>query len=693
MRRSFLGMLVCVLALAFAPRAAQAFEREDAVRRAVSALLERHGPDSEARIRSGVGQAAAMWRAEDGDAEAFVAFAHEHFRVDAQELADTFAHLQYAMEMLDGHLTSITRELRHYMDEDVGPIRPVDRLLGAYNPFAHLNEDLFGSKIAFVALLNFPASTLQERLEFGERWSRWRWAETRLVGRFENRVPADVQQALSVATSAADAYVNDYNLFLHHWLTPDGGRPFPGGLRLISHWGLRDELKSHYGQAAGVHKQRMIAQVMEHIVRQTIPAVVVNNPLVDWMPSTGEVRVSSVRDVEAPPGAAARADGTREADTRYKLLLDIFHAQRAVDPYVPTAPTAMARSFDVGREIPADVVRTMFEDLFRAPVALEVARLIETRLGRPLEPFDIWYAGFTPRAAQAEAELDAITKKRYPTPAAFEADIPRILRDLGFASDTAERVASHIVVDPSRGAGHAWGAARRDDKAHLRTRVGADGMDYKGYNIAVHELGHNVEQVFSLNDIDHTLLAGVPGNAFTEALAFVFQERDLELLGLAQPHDDTEHLLALEAFWDACEIGAVALVDLAVWEWMYAHPQAMPAELRDAVVDIAGDVWQRTFGPLMRDAPSVLLGIYSHMLAYPLYLANYPLGHLIAFQLEEHFRNHDLAQEFERVCKLGRLTPDLWMRKAVGAPLSAAPLIEAAERAVAALRATGRTDE
>ena len=57
----------------------------------------------------------------------------------------------------------------------------------------------------------------------------------------------------------------------------------------------------------------------------------------------------------------------------------------------------------------------------------------------------------------------------------------------------------------------------RDEKAHLRTRVGADGMDYKGFNIAVHEMGHNVEQTVSLTDIDHTLLQGVPNTAFTEA--------------------------------------------------------------------------------------------------------------------------------------------------------------------------------
>ncbi|UCE04245.1 MAG: hypothetical protein JSW67_11060 [Candidatus Latescibacterota bacterium] len=671
------------------------FDRDAAERLAVARLIEKHGREHESRIRSGIDQTLQMWRQEDGDAEAFLAFVDEHFLVEERSIADTFLHLERSMEMLDGHLVSVLREFRHYMDVEVGPVRPLDRLLAAYDPFAHVNEDLFKSKVAFVALLNYEGSTLQERLEFGDDWTRRHWAEVRLTGRFEERVPAEAQQAVTAASARADAYIADYNLYLHHWLTPDGRRLFPEGLRLISHWNLRDELKSNYSEAGGLEKQRMIADVMEKIVRQEIPQVVINNPLVDWTPATGALALSEVQDAEAPPGARSSTSPAREPDTRYRMLLDIFHAMQQVDPWVPKVPTAIARSFDVGREIPVQQVRAMFEELFRAPVAADVARLIEARLGREIEPFDIWYAGFKPRAEYGEAELDAITRERYPTKDAFEADIPRILRDLGFAAEKADMLAAHIVVDPSRGAGHAMGAARRDDAAHLRTRVGPDGMDYKGYNIAIHELGHNVEQVFSLNTIDHTLLQGVPGSAFTEALAFVFQERDLALLGLAKPSEEKNQLLALEAFWGACEIGAVALVDIAVWEWMYAHPDASAEELRQATVRIASDVWKRTFAPLMHDKESLLLGIYSHMLAYPLYLSNYPLGHLIAYQLEEHFRGADLAAEFERVCQLGRLTPDLWMQRAVGARVSAQPLIQAAERAVAALggRSTAREEE
>jgi hypothetical protein len=85
-------------------------------------------------------------------------------------------------------------------------------------------------------------------------------------------------------------------------------------------------------------------------------------------------------------------------------------------------------------------------------------------------------------------------------------------------------------------------------------------MDYKGFNIAVHEMGHNVEQTISLNDIDHYLLNGVPNTAFTEALAFVFQKRDLQLLGLSPPDEKDQALQVLNDYWGAAEIAAVGLV-------------------------------------------------------------------------------------------------------------------------------------
>src|SRR5258708_2967367 len=125
---------------------------------------------------------------------------------------------------------------------------------------------------------------------------------------------------------------------------------------------------------------------------------------------------------------------------------------------------------------------------------------------------------------------------------------PNWMMKLGFSREGEQYVANNIVVDPARGSGHAMGAEMRAEKAHLRTRVVKGGMNYKGYNIAVREMGHNVEQTFSLNDIDHTLLKGVPNTAFTEALAFVFQGHDLELLGLPAPDARSQREKALNDF-------------------------------------------------------------------------------------------------------------------------------------------------
>jgi hypothetical protein len=199
----------------------------------------------------------------------------------------------------------------------------------------------------------------------------------------------------------------------------------------------------------------------------------------------------------------------------------------------------------------------MLEAVLSSPLLKRTGELIETRLGRPMEPFDVWYNGFRPRGTYSAAELDAITKKRYPTARAYEEDMPNLLVGLGFEEARAAELAANIVVEPARGSGHAWGASMRDAKSHLRTRVGPDGMDYKGFNIAVHEMGHNVEQTISLNDIDHYLLNGVPNTAFTEALAFVFQKRDLQLLGLSPPDEKDQALQVLNDYWGAAEIAAV----------------------------------------------------------------------------------------------------------------------------------------
>ena len=651
-------------------------------------LLAKYGEGQRARLERGMKQVAEFWRAGDGDAKAFEEFVRANFAGDATALDALFERMEFALESLDGHMVEINRDFRMQSDLDRGTIYPFDESLAGYDPSAHVNDDFFGNKLAFVALLNFPLTTLEQRLSEGDNWSRRQWAEARLAQRFSKRIPADVNLAIAKASSESAQYIAGYNVWMHHLVDEKGNRLFPAKMRLLSHWNLRDEIKADYTDAAtGLAKQRAIQKVMERIVTQTIPKAALDNPRVDWNPFTNEVRPTTEKDFdEAALGAAPpvpKPINAPEPDTRYAVLLADYQASRMADPYSLTAPTLIARRFDENRELPEARVRKMFEDVLTSPLVPRVAKLIEKRLGRPLEPFDVWYAGFKQRGKYSEAELDDIVRKKYPTPEAYKKDIPNILQKLGFSKERAEYVADNIIVHPARGSGHAFGAGKRGFKAYLRTRVEKDGMNYKAYNIAVHEMGHNVEQTFSLNDIDHTLLAGVPNTAFTEALAFVFQGHDLELLGLVKPDAKSRALATLNDFWGTYEISGVALVDMAVWHWMYDHPQATAAQLKEATLGIARDIWNRYYAPVFGKKDVVLLGIYSHMIDSFLYLPDYPIGHMIAFQIERQMEKAgSIGTDFERIAKTGSVAPDLWMKKATGAPVGPEALLAAAAEAL-----------
>jgi hypothetical protein len=652
-------------------------------------LVAKYGEAQRSRARRGLRQIAEFWRPEDGDAAVFEDFARVNFAGDEATLNTMFARIQRLLEQLNGHMHEINREFRQQADLAAGPVLPFDELFAGYDPEAHVVDDFFNNKLAFVVLLNFPLTTLEERLTQGPNWTRQQWAEARLAQSFSKRIPASVNLDVARAASQADSYIAQYNIWMHHVLAEHGERLFPPKLRLLSHWNLRDEIKADYADPQnGLPKQRAIQQVMERIITQTIPAVVVDNPNVDWNPWSNAVTPATAKDSDVPPAQQLKITNDPEPFTRYAMLLKTYQAARKVDPYSPTAPTLIARRFDEDREIPEERVRQMLEQVVTSPLLPQVAALIQSRLGRPLEPFDIWYDGFRARGAYTEAQLDAIVAKKYPTAEAFKKDIPNILAKFGFTSQKAQYLADNIVVDPARGSGHAMGASMRSEKTHLRTRVESTGMNYKGFNIAIHEMGHNIEQTFSLNNIDYTLLEGVPNTAFTEALAMVLQGHDLELLGLGAPDAHTETLKTLNDFWNTYEISGVALVDMDVWHWMYDHPNATPEQLRDATIQIAKNIWNQYYAPIFGKKDVVLLAVYSHMIDSFMYLPDYPIGHLIAFQVEQQMKKAGaIGPEFERMATMGHVTPDMWMIHATGKPVGSEALLNAAAQALTNLRA------
>jgi hypothetical protein len=641
----------------------------------INELAASRGASEKDRIVRGVTQAAALWREEDGSDSVFRTFCIENYAAGDKARSLLFTKISGNLEALWGNFNRISIDLKRALHLDRGELIPVDEMFGAYDPFAHLNDDFFSNKIAFVTLLNFPCYTLEEKEKLGESWSREQWAWARLGDVFSSRVPSAVLQEIARAATESDTYISAYNIHMDKLRDDKGRSLFPEGMKLISHWGLRDELKSHYADPAALEKQQMIYKVMERIITQEIPAEVINNPELTWNPYSNKVMRNNTA-VDAVP----------EPDTRYAMLLGNFNALKEADVYSPSYPTYISRKFEQEMEMPMEEVEKLFVDFISSPLTKEVAALISKRLNRKLQPFDIWYDGFKPRSNIAQQQLDVLVSKRYPDATAFEKELPLLLQKLQFSKEKSLEICSRIAVEPSRGAGHAWGAMMRGDKALLRTRVADNGMNYKGYNIAIHEFGHNVEQTLSLYDVDYYTMNGVPNTAFTEALAFIFQKRDLDLLGIRADDPLKQHYLALDNFWSSYEIMGVSLVDMYVWKWMYEHPDATPAELKVAVLGIARDVWNKYYADVFQVKDSPVLAIYSHMIDAPLYLSAYPVGHLIEFQMEKHLEGKNFAAEVIRIYTQGRLTPGFWMKAATGNNLSAEPMLKAASEAVAAVK-------
>lgn len=642
------------------------------VQKITKELTDKFGKTAEARLERGVNQAASLWIAKDGSEADFEKFCLENFIGNDKERDAAFDRIVNHFETLWGNFGRISLKLKEPITLIGFQKTGIDDLFGAYDVSAHMVDDFFNNKIAFYIILNFPGYSLPEKNELGAKWSRKEWAYARLGDVFISRVPADLIQKSSEVVTYADSYISDYNIFMGNLVDEKRKTYFPKDMRLITHWNLRDELKSNYdSKENGLYKQKMIYEVMKNIISQTIPQEVINSDKLNWNPFLNKVYKDG-----------KEVNFVKEPDTRYQHLLNSFMVQKEIDNYQPLYNNFIKRGFELWLEMPQEQVEKIFTDFVSSPQIKKVAELIKKRLGRNLEPFDIWYNGFKSRSGISEDELTARTRKLYPEAGAMQKDLKNILVKLGFTKERAEYLADKIQVDGAIGSGHALGASMKGEKAHLRTRINEKGMDYKGYNIAVHEFGHNVEQTLSLYDVDNYMMNGVPNTAFTEALAFAFQGKDLEILGMNETNPDLKYLKILDLVWSGYEIMGVSLVDMNVWKWLYANPNATAGELKEAVIKISKEIWNKYYADAFGIKDQTILAIYSHMIDNPLYLSAYPLGHLIEFQISKQFEGKSFAAEVERMFTFGRTTPQYWMINATGKDLSPASLLELTDEAL-----------
>ncbi len=632
-------------------------------------LREKYGNIN--RIDKCIDKTASMWTESDGSKEDFKNFCLRHFIADETKLDQLTDKFAKHLDTIDGHQAEISRILSEKLHLDLGPIDPADELFGEYNPAAHFTDDFFSNKLAFVVLLNYPVYTLDEKNTLGRNWSCREWTRARLADRFAHHIPSHIIQKAYNCYQKSHNYISSYNICMDK-LTA-GGRSgfFPKGLKLISHWGLRDELKALYKDKEASFKQQLIEQIFNRIVNQEIPQIVIDNPEVSWDPNTNKV-FKDGKEISAEP----------ENNIRYQHLKNWFETAQTLDSWYPDNPDAIKRNFNLNVEISEEKVRELFLSILEAPVIKKCAHYISHRLGRPLRAYDIWYGGFRDASPLPEEQLTKELEKHFPNRESFQKGIPEILEKLGFTEKTAKFLGCKITVDPARGCGHAMGAGGEEYNSHLRTRFDEGRFRFDAYNVAMHELGHCVEQVFSLNMVPSTLMSGVPNTAFTEAFAFVFQGRDQKVIGLEEENATADNFRKLHSLWHCYELCGVSLLCMDTWKFMYDNPQATISELKNYITGHAKEIWNKWYAPVLNEKDSLLLAVYSHMIDHGLYLPNYPIGEMIRSQIEHHIQDKKLSIEMEKLCTQGALTPMLWLEKGMGSPLSTEFMIKAGEKAL-----------
>jgi len=635
------------------------FLADDIVTKAVDSLVSRWGDEVRDRAAEGVKQAAAAWCEADGDAEAFLAFVEARFVGEPAKRDELLGRVEDTWYQLYGHLYQMRRMMARWRDLDAYEDPGIDDLLYAFTPAPDLCEELYRSKLAFVVLLNFARRTVAQKLADGAAWSLAEWTAVQAADGVPRRIPKEVNDKAREVHTRAQKFTAEFHVPVGCVIDAEGRHPFAPDRKLLAHWLIRDELRSYYGNADGLPKQRLLARVMGRHVDGTIPRAVMAGDAKTWCPVSNAVEGREATELVGPE--------------RYDIWRSTFDLAGDVDPYYPDYPRLMERALEMNLQMPVKRVESLLRNLLVSGVRKDVMAYVQKRLGRPLEAFDIYYNDLMP--AEPAEELDAAVSKRFPSFDAFQEQMPDVLRELGFDTDTAAFLAARIQVDPARGCGHASPSGLFEYPALLRTNRVGNRINWAGLDCTMHELGHTVEQVFTLHRTPRVGLKGIPHTSISEAFAFTLQAKARDVVGLTLP-SGFDHVDMLKEYLSAVEIAGPALVDLLAWQWMYETQDFSAGELRDFTVATADAVWAEYFQPYFGRDENYLMGAYQHMVGLMLYLPNYVVGHVIAHQIRKHLEGKSLAEEVERMCSQGDTSVPLWMQRAVGSDVDENAMIE-----------------
>ncbi len=625
-------------------------------------LVQSHGEAIRQRAEIGVAQVARYWTAEDGSTDDMAAFCMQHFIADESDRRRLLDRLETTMSTTTGHLHEIRRDLRRWTDLKGDDMPGTDDLLATFDPAPDLSEQYFAQKLAFMAMLNFERPDLDTMLSEGHDWDADEWAAVRIAKAFGPRIPKEVADDAREVGHRANKWVAEFHVPVGSMVDANGKRWFESDRKLLAHWLIREALKSLYGEPDGLPGQRALLKVMGRHIDGSIPRAVMEGTATgDWDPDTNTVDGQAADELVG--------------NERYERWIEQFHLAQRIDVHCPEYPTALARKFQWHREIPEAEVESLLEQLLSSPVRAPLAELMSERLGRPLEAHDIYYEDLFD--SRPQDEMNTLVRERFADHHDFESKLPSLLRELGYPEQQADFLGSNVQVEIARGSGHAMRPGMPQYSAWLRTSSLENELGWAGFDTAMHELGHNLEQVISTHYVPRPALRGVPNTACTEAFAFLYQSLAHQALNIEPDAEspDPFHIDSIQCLLASCQIAGPSLVDIRTWKWLYANPEADAEALREAVLGIAADLWKQYYEQYFGPDTTHVLAAYQHMVAHPLYLADYAIGHVQSHQIRSCLRDRELAGETMRICSIGRLTPDLWMRRAVDRGLDVEPLV------------------
>jgi len=636
-------------------------------RAATAALILLHGRKYAPDIQRGVRFCSLVWDFKAAPTRQFRAFCLKQYCRPGPTKRALLLRLDVFFNILFGSFGVISKSSRHGLDVADQPFTASDELLGAFHAGTHVQEDLRTFQLAALVQLNFGTDdTTPPR-------TRETWAVRRVSKIGREVIPAELLAEMSQASAQVDHFITSFNIHLDKIQYVDPRIRFPRNTIQVSHWGLRDYMKSLDGQPLAIPRQHAIRDLLRRVVDSEIPIQIIDNPDAIWQQRANRVRIKGRPQKAKMTGAL-----------RWRQFQKVFEIARKIDPFTRYG-NIIDTKFKQEREVSEERVVGILKDILAAPEAVGVAHYVQERLGRPLEAQDVYFRNFHETIQKPALNFDL--SKRYLNAAALTKAIPKILQRLGFPKEQALWIGSKIRVDNARSAGHASPPYTPTDLQLLRVRVNPRGVTEQDFGTFMHELGHCVEGVFTAYDMDYKSLWGVPNVSFTEGFAFTFQDRTDFILGRKIVEDP--NVTVLLRYWESFEIAGPALTEIRFFHWLYEHPGCKAEQMQHAIRRIGDEIWGTYYARIFGPEGYGLMSVYSHILWCSFYLADYPIGYVIAYQIRKFLQNRELACEMPRMCSLGCIYPDAWMNAAVGAPISVQPLLTDTQSALAALKTAG----